>query len=100
MTATFWGSFAAARGLAIPAAILLSPEVIMWTSLATAFGRCRTRKSSFADPNPDPDPSIIKPPSSSHQRSSCGPLSPLRLVGARKSLPVTGFVWLRVADPH
>jgi hypothetical protein len=39
MTATFWGSFAAARGLAIPAAILLSPEVIMWTSLATAFGR-------------------------------------------------------------
>jgi hypothetical protein len=40
MTATFWGSFAAARGLAIPAAILLSPEVIMWSSLATAFGRC------------------------------------------------------------
>jgi hypothetical protein len=44
MTATFWGSFAAARGLAIPAAILLSPEVIMWSSLATAFGRCSEKQ--------------------------------------------------------
>jgi hypothetical protein len=65
MTATFWGSFAAARGLAIPAAILLSPEVIMWTSLATAFGRC-SDPYVFGSPgsgsglvrgmDPDPDP--------------------------------------------
>jgi hypothetical protein len=52
MTATFWGSFAAARGLAIPAAILLSPEVIMWSSLATAFGRGSVK----SNPLPDPDP--------------------------------------------
>ena len=39
ITAMFWGSFATARGLAIPAAIILSPDVIMWTSLLTALGR-------------------------------------------------------------
>lgn len=37
LTAIFWGSFATARGLAIPAAIFLSPESIMWTSLTMAL---------------------------------------------------------------
>merc|ERR1712130_496779 len=32
VTAVFWGSFAATRGVAIFAAILASPNIIMWTS--------------------------------------------------------------------
>ncbi len=36
-TAVFWASFAATRALAIPAAIFLSPEFIMWLSLGVAL---------------------------------------------------------------
>jgi hypothetical protein len=39
MTALFWGSFATVRGLAVFGAIVLSPDVIMWTSLLTALGK-------------------------------------------------------------
>lgn len=38
LTAVFWGTFAGARGLAVPAAILLPPNVIMTVSFIASLG--------------------------------------------------------------